>query len=164
MAMRCLIGCPVFISAFASCLLDISTFCTIKSRNLQNHPNSNQPNINNIIGFHLLNNTTRKKCLETSIRSTTISITLFLFCFPFFILGNLLGMSPFYTVALPLISYNVIRIPLIVSLAVKRNETNTFQSRATRQQWEMTNALEERKKRREERQRRSINVQMETSV
>ena len=150
-AMRCLIGLPIVMAMFATVILDITSYQKIKSRNHKDHQspnsNSNQPIIHNIISFHLLKNSPRRKCLETSIRSTTISSLLFIILFSIFIIGAILGMSPYYVVALTFVSINSVRVPSIASLALNKNQTNAFKSRTTRQEWELKNAEEERKKR-----------------
>ena len=149
MAMRCLTGLPILMAMFATTLLDIASYRKIKSRNVQNHQNSgfNQPIINNIIGSHIINNSPRIKCLETSIRSTTISLLFFIILISIFIIGVICGMFPFHVVALGMIIINSLRVPLIVSLALNKNQTNGLKSRTDRQEWEMKHAMEERQRR-----------------
>ena len=161
MAMRCLIGLPGVIVMFATTLLNISSCNTIKLRIPQNPPSPNQPLINNIIWFHFWNNSPRSKCLETSIRSTTISTTLFVIMVSV-ILGGLFGISPYFLVALTSICINSVRVPLLILLAFNKDETNAFKSRAQRQEWEMKNALEERQRRSEA--NTPTNIQIETAT
>ena len=148
-AMRCLCGIPMVTAMFATIILDVSSYSRLKNKNLQNNPTMNEPMINNRIGFHILFNSPRTKCLETSIRSTTISTTCFVIMVPL-IFGCLLGIIPYFFVPIITICMNALRMPLIVSLALKRNDTNAFKSRKQRQEWEMKHALEERKRRSEE--------------
>ena len=161
MAMRCLIGLPGVIAMFATTLLNISSYYTIRSQNLQNPLSPNQPCVINIIGFHIWNNSPRSKCLKTSIRSTTISTTLFVILLSV-ILGGLFELSPYFLIALTSICINSVRVPLLISLAFNKDDTNAFKSRAKRQEWEMKNALEERKRRSEA--NTPTNFQIETAM
>ena len=160
--MRCLIGLPAVIAMFTTTLLDVSSYYTIKSRNLQNRPSPKEPLIDNIIGCHIWNNSLRSKCLETSIRSTTISTTMFVILFPTFAFGCLLEIIPYFLIPVIAICVNSVRVPLLVSLALNKNRTNAPKSRAKRQEWEMKNALEERQRRSEA--KTPTNVQIETAM
>ena len=78
------------------------------------------------------------------------------------ILGCLFGISPYFLVALASICINSVRVPLLISLAFNKDETNAFKSKAQRQEWEMKNALEERKRRSEA--NTPTNFQIETAM
>ena len=60
-----------------------------------------------------------------------------------FIIGGMFDMYLYVCMYVGLL-FTSVRVPLIVSLALNKNQTNASKSRSARQEWERKNAQEER--------------------